>query len=101
MPINRINVYTCPRGHLTVTVDRDEGTTPFMMSCSEGGHPCLQPAQSSLYRVDQALAPTHEWYKPTLKEAKRKDRRARGTLDHVQRGGLLLRRITPAKALPT
>src|SRR3974377_965449 len=38
--MNGENVYTCRKcgGH-TVTVDRDEGVTPFMIGCRESGEP--------------------------------------------------------------
>jgi len=81
------NIYTCSKcRHQMVTVDRDDGTTPFMTSCPI----CKSPAQSSFYNVDQKLQPTHEWYKPTEEETKKLKA---GTLEHVNMGGLLLRNI--------
>ncbi len=86
------NVYTCDTcGRQTVTVDRDDGTTPFMIDCTGSG--CKGYMQSSLYRVDQALPATHEWYRPALSEMKNRKRHLR---DHVERGGLLLREIGAA-----
>ncbi len=86
----RLNVYTCSAGHQTVTIDRDKGTTPFMIGCVESGRLCNRDAMSSCYQVDQSLVPTHEWYAPTERQAKRLHPAER---DHVERGGLLLRRI--------
>jgi hypothetical protein len=81
------NVYTCDTcGRQMVTVDRDDGVTPFATRCS---CPARAHMTSSMYQVDQALPATHEWYRP-----------APGTLlksihvhEHVKRGGLLLREI--------
>ena len=93
----RINVYHCRSGHGTVTRDADAGTTPFMIACPD----CGADAMSALYRVDQSLVPPHEWYKPTIQKAKRIDRTIPGTLEHVERGGLLLREAkrTPGDAV--
>jgi len=48
---NKINVYTCPKGHKTVTIDTDEGTTPMMLMCrqkdDDGKHNCTEWAISA------------------------------------------------------
>ena len=80
------NIYTCTAGHSTVTVDIDDGVTPFMITCQEDG--CDRTATSMFYRCDQDLEPTHEWYKPD-KDAEM----TQGERDHVEQGGLLLRKI--------
>jgi len=89
----RENVYRCPAGHLTVTVDVDEGVTPFIITCRSGS--CQEAASSSFYpkspRPAQIPAPEWEWYRPTDKQAKKKDRQFPGTWDHVRNGGLLIR----------
>lgn len=89
----RVNTYTCPRGHQTVTRDLDEGTTPMSILCAEGGHGCMQGAWSAFYKVPDGLSPTHEFYRPTERQLRRAEKRVPGTRDHVERGGLLLRRI--------
>ena len=82
------NIYTCRKcGQETVTVDVDEGVTPFIIFCkvTKG---CNGHAQSSMYRVPPETADraTHEWYKPpTMKGLTLAER------EHVERGGLLLR----------
>lgn len=84
----RENVYTCPAGHRTWTVDRDEGVTPFMMGCCRRG--CALDAVSGCYRQkrlpDERV--THEWFKPSPEAVKRLHPAER---DHVERGGLVLR----------
>lgn len=50
-----------------VTVDIDEGVTPFMEICEK----CKGDMHSSFYRCPQNLIPTHEWYKPTLEQLKK------------------------------
>lgn len=85
----KINVYTCAKGHKTITVDAEFGTTAFGIRCR---HPrCTAMAQSAFYQVDQALKPAFEWYRPSPREARKLDD---ATLDHVLRGGLLVRKIT-------
>lgn len=95
----RENVYICPKQHLTVTVDVAAGVTPFYLGCKALG--CQEMAQSSFYpkqpRPAHIPAPAWEWYKPTLKQAKRKESRYPGTIQHVQSGGLLLRERTGAE----
>jgi hypothetical protein len=69
----RKNIYRCPRGHDTVTVDRDE------------------MSQSSFYQVDQNRVATVEFYKPTHDDPCMQDEAIR---DHVNMGGLMPRQIT-------
>lgn len=105
-PRGRINIYACggmssemiggqivvkesKTVHETVTIDRDRGTTPFMIDCRHNG--CKNIAYSQFYPLKAALRePTHEFYKPDKKEMKTLDP---ATFDHCQRGGLLLREI--------
>lgn len=87
MPIYQKNVYTCEQcGGQIVTIDRDEGTTPFMLKC-RATPGCEGSMTSSLYRCRQDVIPTHEWYKP------HKLPRDVGMRQHVQLGGLLLGKI--------
>lgn len=91
-----INVYQCPKGHKTVTVNRDDGTTPMMLRCrqkdDDGKHNCTEFAKSSWYMVDQTLLPEYEWYKPvTMKGLDQEER------EHVKLGGLLIRKIVITK----
>lgn len=101
MPKGARNAYVCPAGHYTVTVDLDEGTTPATIHCPEyikGTGLCSRLATSMWYPRPTdgwPCPPTHGWYKPSLKRAKRM-----GELDHVQRGGLLLRRLVPGDDIP-
>jgi hypothetical protein len=84
----KLNRYTCREcGGAFVTIDRDDGVTPFMTGCQMRVG-CKGPAQSALYRVEQSLRPTHEWYRPTVLEHLRP-----GERQHVEMGGLLLRRV--------
>lgn len=85
----KVNIYVCKEGHKTITIDSVEGVTPFLIKCRCTGG-CDELAQSSMYRVDQAQRPGYEWYKPDKKEFNNLDE---GMKDHVNRGGLLLRRV--------
>lgn len=84
MPKGLKNIYQCPNGHILITIDTDEGTTPFMTMCPS----CGERSTSRVYRVPQDLIPTHEWYK-----AKIKKNMSEWTKDHIERGGLILRPI--------
>lgn len=85
------NIYKCPDGHLTVTIDRDDGVTPYLTSCTHSG--CQELARSHIYNpMCQVFEPTHEWYKPTLEEATHLELNE-ATLEHIRRGGLILREM--------
>lgn len=116
MPKGRENVYTCTKcRRMLVTVDRDEGATPFMIGCRETGGTCTGTMESAWYpdklngiggpRPSHFPAASHEWYRPTrdeltayLRTIDPADHAA--TREHVSMGGLLLRPITtePARA---
>jgi transcription elongation factor Elf1 len=66
--MSKINMYKCPNGHETVTIDTiDRTVTPFQIACPE----CKASAKSSNYQVSQDLKPTYEWFVPkTIKEYK-------------------------------
>lgn len=86
---NPLNCYTCTTcGGQIVTVDRDEGVTPFMVRCRVRKG-CSGTMHSSFYtNVPASLQPEYEWRKPTKTEYLRLDKATR--VDHVDRGGLLL-----------
>ena len=87
---NKINTYTCPNGHVTVTISLDEGVTPFMLRCKQklnAKHDCTDFAKSAFYQCDQSLTPEYEWYKPIDIKKVSKDLR-----EHVRNGGLILRK---------
>lgn len=88
------NIYTCEKcGHHIVTIDREEGVTPFMTSCKADG--CDGKMKSSLYRVfDQNIRPDHEWYRAEPAEIA-KMRHSAACHEHARMGGLFLRAIQP------
>lgn len=83
------NIYlcrSCGRGH--VSIDVDDGTTPYITSCLN----CGEEAYSLLYRCPQplltAVPATQEWYRPGAAElATLKPH----TQQHVRMGGLISR----------
>lgn len=83
------NIYTCEVCHKhIVTVDRDAGVTPFTVAC-QCTSGCKGWMKSSLYRVfDQSMKPSHEWYRPSAVVVL-----TGWEKDHVEKGGLLFRRI--------
>lgn len=82
----RINQYTCQTcGGEIVTIDRHEGVTPAMLAC-RATPGCEGSMWSHRYQVDKTLTPGWEWYMP--------EKLPKGVMrEHVQMGGLLLRRI--------
>lgn len=82
------NAYTCQGCNGTIiTVDRDEGTTPFMLGCRATVE-CPGMMQSHFYRgsvVDSAAPATFEWRKPTKDEYKQATPAMR---QHFDWGGL-------------
>jgi hypothetical protein len=64
---SQLNRYTCQScGGVIITIDRDEGVTPFMLACrAKPG--CKGEMYSSFYR-DVKGEPTFEWRKPTPDE---------------------------------
>lgn len=86
-----VNVYTCQMcGWQAVTKNREEGTTPFMIGCQADG--CDGDCYSGFYRCDQALEPTHEWYRPTT-TGERKQLNNQDMRSHFEMGGLFLRKL--------
>lgn len=89
-PGARFNRYTCADcGGQVVTIDRDDGVTPFLIDCRVTPA-CPGLMRSAFYR-DVAGVPTFAWCRPTPAEYRRLTRAAR---EHVDRGGLLLYAIT-------
>lgn len=90
----KINQYVCREcGGRVTTVNADRGTTPFMIRC-RATRGCKGMAESRFYRVEPGLRPQFEWYRPEGQELKQLDVL---TLEHVSRGGLILRRfVDPA-----
>lgn len=96
---NKINTYTCPYGHVTITIDIDEGVTPMMLRCkqkaNDGKHNCTEFAKSSWYNCDQSLTPEYEWFKPkTLKGYNSQMK------EHLSKGGLDIRKISKLTPKP-
>jgi hypothetical protein len=85
------NIYVCDscHGHI-VTVDLEDGTTPFAIPC-KATLKCTGMMKSSMYRVyDQSMAADHEWFKPTEKEVRKM---SLSSQEHWRLGGLFLRRV--------
>ena len=83
------NQYWCRKcGHKTITVDRDKGTTPFLIGCIK--EKCTGLAESCMYNINQGMVPTHEWYYPTSEQIKNLDP---VTKNHIESFGLLMRKI--------
>ena len=89
MTIGALNQYTCDRCEVTITtIDFDEGTTPMLMGCRSG---CGGTMHSHWYRINGDPEPEYEWFKPSLKWARRKGPEM---LDHVKSGGLDIRPVS-------
>jgi len=99
----RKNIYQCQTClGLICTVDRDKGVTPFMIDCKVTAD-CKGPMQSSFYMAHPMVVPTFEWFRPTedelaalcaaIPDGPRAELRKAAYVDHVNRGGLILRPI--------
>lgn len=88
---NALNIYICQAcgGHI-VTKDVVDGVTPFMLQCKCTSE-CTGHMHSSMYRVfdpEGKLKWDHEWYRPVIMNPSW----GPATIDHINRGGLMLRR---------
>jgi hypothetical protein len=94
---DKINAYVCEKLHITVTEDLHKGTTPMFISCPQCEIEHRQGlARTQMYKVDQSIQATYEWYKPTSQDlATVKAGMDAGmfsnVLTHVNQGGLLMR----------
>ena len=90
MEVGRKNQYTCTTCKKSIiSVDRDAGTTPFMVACVD--YPtCKGMMRSSFYKIDQTLEPTHEFYRMTDEAAALTSPRM---MQHHLLGGLAFRKI--------
>lgn len=117
----RLNAYKCEAcGRIMVTRDLHAGVTPMFLDCrtTEG---CQGTAASAGYPsgpMPEGYPPvTLEWYRPSATELERMRTKARdrnpltgqptdrarmeaAMVDHVMRGGLALRDVTPLRAVP-
>ena len=93
--VRGVNYYICsnPNPHITITKDSVAGTTSFIISCPI----CKCGAKGNFYKKpDNILSkelPTHEWYRPTLKETLKLRSKNPQLLEHILMGGLELREI--------
>jgi hypothetical protein len=97
---NARNGYRCQTcGYLLVTINRQEGVTPFSLgACRNPSNVdgCPGRMYSLFYRLPpNAPEPTWEWYSPSKGERQYR-RLSDWERDHVERGGLLLRKIEVA-----
>lgn len=90
----RENAYRCRDcGGLTVTIDVDDGVTPMFLACRASGREGDCPGTAGSMMYPQGPRPAHipepawEWFRPRTVQGLDAE-----TRDHVQRGGLLLRR---------
>lgn len=100
----RLNAYYCPecQGYI-VTRDVDEGVTPMLLACRVKGDPrdpandCKGTSRSMGYPRAETWpiprVPTWEWFRPEGEDYLALSEEMR---DHVDRGGLHLRRIEAA-----
>ena len=90
----RRNIYLCRGcGRAVVSEDRDQGVTPFMIACYFPD--CEEMATSLFYALTDHPAVRVstvriEWYKPGAAEI---GGLKPGELAHVEKGGLLMRRV--------
>jgi len=89
----RLNCYTYKRcGESFITIDRDEGVTPFMMNC-RATPGCSGTSISSMYQ-DIEGEPSWEWRRPTPEEY---EQMSPAMQEHIAMGGLEIYPIEPGK----
>ena len=93
------NAYECDKCHgEIVTVNLDEGVTPFMVRCrAKWPNSCYGMMTSKFYRISQSSPAMWGWYRPDATELERLESTAPGIKDHVEGGGLLLRKLDGAE----
>jgi len=85
-----LNQYTCNTCNGTITtINRVEGVTPAFLAC-RATNGCMGRMSSHFYRVTGSPEPTHEWFRPSLKNARR---HGPEMFDHVKGGGLEIRAL--------
>ena len=89
----RVNEFACVLcGRVVVTFDRDFGLTTTLVPCEVFGGTCQGMTSSRGYDVDQdERRATWEWFRPQTSSERRKIGRDPRVVEHVKRGGLLLR----------
>jgi len=86
------NIYTCKIcGGKIVTIDKDDGITPFMIDC-QVNEKCEGYMHSSFYAIDQSLEPKFEWCRPDSLDIYPEEFRE-AMKEHIDKGGLDIRRI--------
>ena len=97
----RKNIYTCRKcGGVTITLDIDEGITPFLILCRASGQEgdCDGLAESSMYQVQIDTPPAlWEWFKPEGQDYLNLSKAMRA---HVDNGGLDIRKMRSRQVEP-
>ena len=100
MADERLNAYYCDQClRYIVTIDTDAGVTPMFLAC-RATPGCTGRSVSMGYPKQPwpteapEPIPTHEWYRPSAKWARRKGPEM---LRHVQDGGLTIRALRTTK----
>lgn len=84
------NRYVCDTcGKDVITVNIDDGVTPFMILC-KATPGCRGAMRSSFYQVPQELPAQFEWFRPESFKGY-----SRAMREHFENGGLDLREIRP------
>ena len=84
------NSYRCETCNgVIVTVDVDDGVTPFLLSCKVTPG-CIGMMKSNFYRIDQSATAEYEWFKPVSLKGY-----SAGMKQHIKMGGLDLRKVAP------
>jgi len=93
------NAYVCEKcGGTIITVNLDEGVTSFMVTCrANWPGECDGMAQSQMYDVRQTIPASWGWYRPNLSETNRLEAQHPGMKEHIERGGLVLRKLDNAE----
>ena len=93
-----INQYSCDTcAGVITTVNTVEGVTPMFLTCKATAA-CPGRMISAMYRVPDNAVPRWEWYRPEGSELERLIQECPDWKEHVAKGGLAIRRMSPLKA---
>lgn len=82
--------YSC--GNMISTVKLTHGETATNIKCNRKGCKSIMLRNDNVYKYNKELKDTYEWWRPDLNWLK-KNRDKLSLLDHIFKGGLILRKI--------
>ena len=95
----RYNVYECPSGHYLLSMDVDEGVTPFMVTCPDDGSGATSTMYPKGLERHPSLWPVRMIWRLATPSERKREKKSGG--DHYARGGLAREWVTSPTPEPT